>query len=185
MTRTARFAILTALAAMAYAQNPPAAGGFQAFQIQDWVSAESRKKLIDGLHDAGVEPVESYALKHHHILAFETPSDDVKSKVRRLVSGLKAIPVMEYEGIFSVYTGYFFLRFKESVSMETARKRILDAGFRIVSPHVEPRTFIGVERSRLPENRNAELEMLKKLPDLLYVSPDDVPLQTESLKLKK
>jgi hypothetical protein len=170
---------------MANGQSEPVGGGFQAYQMQGSLSAESRKKLVEALNAAGVKPVESYALDHHRILAFETPSGVLEQKVSRLVSGLKAIPVLEYKGIFSVHTGYFFLQFKNSVPLETARKRILDAGFRIASPRLEPRTFIVVERSRLPENRDAELEMLKKLPDLLYVSPDDVPLQVSPPAVKK
>ena len=148
-----------------------------AYRIQGSPRSDLRKIISDDIAVFGIKVLESSALQRDGIIVFEYPDDPaLRKKLDEMFSGMLRIPIRKFRGVLSVSTGYFYLRFQNQVPLEVARKRIAEKGFKIVTPDPRPGSFLVVEGSRLPADREKELARLKKLEGLLYVASDDIPL---------
>jgi hypothetical protein len=137
------------------------------------------KALTSEIADTGIDFVSDRSLDHHQILVFRGPLGSATyENLEVLLSGMVRIPVNEYYDkygiVYSVSSGFYYLRFDETISSVEARARLVGAGFKVVSPISNP--TIVVEGTRRPEDKEAELQRLKQLSNLRYVASDDIPL---------
>lgn len=150
---------------------------YLAFRTHEPMTSDRWQTLLKDAATFGIKPIETRDLQREGILVFETPEDPtLLKKIDKRFSRLTPVPVREFRGVVSVSSGCFYLQFQDQVPLDVVRKRISDAGFKIVTPDLSMGSVIAVEGSRLPADRERELAKLKKLPELLYAAPDDIPL---------
>ncbi len=158
---------------------------YVAFRADEPMTPDEHQSLLLSARKAGLKPVEDRALQREGLLVFEVPDDPaLVEKSGKMFYGMRRVPVREFRGVLSVPTGNFYLRFKDHVTPEVARKRITDLGFKVVTPNSDRSSLLVVEGTGLPADRDRELARLKKLQELLYVAPNDIPLRIPASSAK-
>jgi hypothetical protein len=173
---------LTAASAQETAAAPQK---YVAYQAKPTMTAEERRALVESATHAGLEPIEDRALEQEGLLVFELPADHaVANSSIKLFRGLQRVPVNEYHGVLSVPTGSFYLRFDRKVSQAQARQRIQALGFKVITPPSDTSQLLVVEGTGQPADRDRELAILKRLQEILYVVPADLPLRVSKSLVK-
>jgi hypothetical protein len=157
-------------------QAPADPAAFFAYRADPATPPETRRHVVEKAIEAGLTPVEDWALERQGLLVFKADDPTLVDKTRTLFTGMLSVPIREFRGVLSVPTGNFYLRFRQEVSQATARKRVEALGFKVLTPPTDRSSLLVVERSGLPVNRDRELALLKNLSELLYVAPNDIPL---------
>jgi hypothetical protein len=136
-----------------------------------------RDELVKNATAAGLKPVKDSALERAGLWVFEIEDAVRAAASAALFKTMERVPVNEFRGVLSVPTGRFYLRFAEGVPTATARKRIESLGFKIVTPASDSAAVLVVEGTGRAVDRSRELNRLKKLDQLVYVAPNDIPLR--------
>jgi hypothetical protein len=158
---------------------------YVAYQAKPTMTAEERRALVESATHAGLEPIEDRALEQEGLLVFQLPANDaVPNSSTKLFQGLQRVPLNEYHGVLSVPTGRFYLRFESKVSRAEARQRIQALGFKIMTPASDTSQLLVVEGTGQPADRDRELAILKRLREVLYVAPADLPLRVSKSPVK-
>jgi hypothetical protein len=170
------------LAPVAAAQQGSPSPNYLAYRTDSTSTVAARSELVKKAVDAGLRPLEDSALDREGLLVFEVVDLSAVEKSADLFKKMERIPINEFRGVLSVPTGSFYLRFKDDVTPAAARKRVEALGFKLLTPPADRGSLLVVEGSKRPLDQKRELDRLKKLQQLLFVAPNDIPLRVPAQK---
>lgn len=159
-------------------QSAQTSRDYVAYRADSTSTPGKREELLKKAPTAGLKPVKDGALERAGLWVFEIEDAALAaSNAASLFKEMKRVPVNEFRGVLSVPTGNYYLRFAVGVSSTTARKRVEALGFKVLTPSVDGGTLLVVEGTGDARDRQRELNRLKKLDQILYVAPNDIPLR--------
>lgn len=151
--------------------------GYVAYREDATATPTEREEMLKKAAAAGLKPLKDSALERAGLWVFEVEDTAIADSSAALFKTMQRVPINEFRGVLSVPTGNFYLRFADNVSIATARKRVEALGFKILTPPSDIGPVLVVEGTGRSLDRQRELSRLKKLDQLLYVAPNDIPLR--------
>lgn len=159
------------------AQSVQGSQDYVAYRAESSTTLAQLDELLKRAVAAGLKPFKDTALEREGLWVFAIENAALAARNDDLFKGMERVPVNEFRGVLSVPAGNFYLRFAAGVSAATARKRVEAIGFKVLTPPTDTGTVLVVEGTGRAADRQSELNRLKKLDQVLYVAPNDIPLR--------